>query len=197
MEDPVPQTKPPINRNQRDKTPRRSAEKTAPGSLDRRRHLQQNRHERDLKSRSTHSIKSPPRFDDFIQTCQNWCCNPHGSGDGIYFDNFHRRHERIDPQRYGSNPMLIEHQRLSSERGSHPDLYNVDCRYRHEPPIGCWCHMPPPPCCFMGDGRNYHWTPPFIKVLHIFNEINLAICNCSSIRTICFKFTKLYFREHI
>lgn len=173
MDDAVPQNKPPISRNQRDKTPRRSQERIAPGSLDRRRHLQQNRHERDQKSRSTHSIKSPPRFDDFNQTCQNWCCNPphnvvSGGDATIYYDNFHRRHERIDPQRYGSNPMLIEQQRLSSERGSHPDLYSVDCnRYRHEQFMGCWCHMPPPPppCCFMADNRNYHWTPPpFIKV---------------------------------
>lgn len=163
MEEQVPQTKPPINRSHRDKTPRRSVEKNAPGSLDRRRHHQQNRHERDQKSRSTHSIKSPPRFDEFSQPCQNWCCN---SNDTVYFDNFHRRHERFDPQRYGSNPMLMEHQRLSSERGSHPDLYNSDCtRYRHESPVGCWCHVPPPPpCCYMGDGRNYHWPPSFIKV---------------------------------
>ncbi|KAJ8972228.1 hypothetical protein NQ317_009282 [Molorchus minor] len=58
----IPVSKPPLNRPNRDKAPRR--EKTAPGSLDRRRH-HQHRQERDQKSRSTHVPKSPPRIDDF------------------------------------------------------------------------------------------------------------------------------------
>ncbi|XP_063908028.1 liprin-beta-2 isoform X3 [Zophobas morio] len=141
MEDSVPASKPPIGRS---KTPRR--DKTAPGSLDRRRHQRQ---ERDQKSRSTHVPKSPPRLDDFAP-CQNWCCNPH---ENFCYENFHRRHERMDPQRYGSSPMLMD-------RGSHPDLYGECNRCRHEQMMGC-CgyHVAPPPCCFYGD-RGYHWTAP-------------------------------------
>ncbi|RZC32175.1 liprin-beta-1, partial [Asbolus verrucosus] len=148
MEDSTPLAKPPIGRS---KTPRR--EKTAPGSLDRRRHhVSQSRQERDQKSRSTHVPKSPPRLDDFAP-CQNWCCNPH---ENVCFDNFHRRHERMDPQRYGSSPMLME-------RGSHPDIYGDCNRYRHEQMMGCCGYHIAPPCCFYGD-RGYHWTaPPYPK----------------------------------
>ncbi|XP_068907906.1 liprin-beta-2 isoform X3 [Tenebrio molitor] len=126
-------TKPPIGRSK----------KTAPGSLDRRRH--QTRQDRDQKSRSTHVPKSPPRLDDFAP-CQGWCCNPH---EGYCFDNFHRRHERMDPQRYGSSPMLME-------RGSHPDLYGECNRCRHEM-MGCCGYHVAPPCCYYGE-RGYHWT---------------------------------------
>lgn len=80
------QNKPPINRQSREKTHRRvQTEKSAPGSLDRRRHLHHNRLERDQRSRSSHVVKSPPRFEDFTppppphQPCQNWCCNSHGN----------------------------------------------------------------------------------------------------------------------
>lgn len=163
MEDQIPQTKPPLNRN-REKNPRKSSERNA-GSLDRRRVHHPPRHDRDLKSRSTLLMKSPsPRPDDFQgqyqnQTCQNWCCSPFPNGDTICYDNFHRRHERIDPQRYGSSPMLMEQRFL--DRGSHPDLF-TDCnRFRHEA-VGCFYHMPPPCCCY--DGRGYHWTPPLPKV---------------------------------
>ncbi|XP_018560888.1 liprin-beta-2 isoform X2 [Anoplophora glabripennis] len=147
----IPVSKPPLNRPLRDKAPRR--EKTAPGSLDRRRHPS-NRQERDQKSRSTHVPKSPPRIEDFMP-CQNWCCNPHE----FCFENFQRRHERLDPQRYGSNPMLEQHQHPRyMDRGSHPDIYGDCGRYRHEMQC-CAYHMAPPPCCFYGD-RSYHWTPP-------------------------------------
>ncbi|XP_008192368.1 liprin-beta-2 isoform X2 [Tribolium castaneum] len=129
--------KPPIGRS---RTPRR--DKPAPGSLDRRRHQ---RVERDQKSRSTHVPKSPPRLDDFAP-CQNWCCS-----ENYAFENFHRRHERMDPQRYGSSPMLMD-------RGSHPDLFGC----RHEM-MGCCGYHVAPPCCFYGE-RGYHWTPaPFQK----------------------------------
>ncbi|KAK9720956.1 SAM domain (Sterile alpha motif) [Popillia japonica] len=167
MEEQIPQTKPPINRaSSREKNQqRKSAEKGgAPGSLDRRRHHVQNRHERDQKSRSSHVIKSPPRFDDYLPpNCQSWCCNPHAEPPPppVCYENFHRRHERIDPQRYGSSPMLMEHRFM--ERGSHSDIYS-DCgsRYRYDAPsVGCCSsyHMAPP-CCFFGESRNYHWTPP-------------------------------------
>lgn len=129
--------KPPIGRSK----------KPAPGSLDRRRHQRQ---ERDQKSRSTHVPKSPPRLDDFAP-CTNWCCSEN------YFENFHRRHERIDPQRYGSSPMLMD-------RGSHPDLYGC----RHEM-MGCCGYHVPPPCCFYGD-RGYRWTPPPAPFPKVFDE---------------------------
>lgn len=177
----MPQTKPPISRSSsREKTQlqlqqnRKSTEKNAPGSLDRRRHHVPNRHERDQKSRSSHVIKSPPRFDDYTSNCQAWCCNPHMEPPpplppAVCYENFHRRHERMDPQRYGSSPMLMEH-RYGAERGSHSDIYS-ECggRYRYEAPsVGCCSsyHLAPP-CCFFGDSRNYHWTaPPFLnKVL--------------------------------
>lgn len=155
----LPITKPPINRLIRDKTPRR--EKAAPGSLDRRRNHYPNRQERDQKSRSTHVLKSPPRLEDYT-ACQNYCCsNPH---DGFAYENFHRRHERLDPLRYGSSPLLIEQQRFG-DRGSHPDIYGDCSRYRHE--IGCCSyHMAPPCCCYTE--RNYRWTPPpYTKVVKI------------------------------
>ncbi|KAJ8950861.1 hypothetical protein NQ318_011157, partial [Aromia moschata] len=158
MEEPseqLPLSKPPLNRPlaRQEKTPRR--EKTAPGSLDRRRHHHhQHRQERDQKARSTHVPKSPPRIDDFAPPCQNWCCNPHE----FCFENFQRRHERLDPLRYGSNPMLEQHQRFGSDRGSHPDIFG-ECRYRHEVQC-CSYHMAPPPPCFCYGDRGYHWTPP-------------------------------------
>lgn len=132
----TPSTKPPIGRTK----------KSAPGSLDRRRHTA-NRHDRDQKSRSTHVPKSPPKLDDF-SPCQNWCCNPH---DNFFYENFHRRHERIDPHRYGSSPMLMG--------GSHQDIYG-DCggRYRHEM-MGCCGYHIPNPCCYYGE-RGGHWMPP-------------------------------------
>lgn len=152
MEETAPVAKPPPGPT-RSKTPRK--EKTAPGSLDRRR-PQNSRQERDLKSRSTHALKSPPRLDDFAP-CQNWCCSPHDNGLNPCLENFHRRHERMDPQRYGSSPMLME------QRGSHPDIYG-DCRYRHEQMMGCCAYHVAPPCCFYGD-RGYHWAPPpYLKV---------------------------------
>ncbi|XP_074037657.1 liprin-beta 1 isoform X2 [Leptinotarsa decemlineata] len=153
--DQIPVTKPPLNRPLRDKTPRK--EKGAPGSLDRRRQHHQNRHERDQKSRSSHILKSPPRLDDFAGPgCQNWCCNPHD----YCYENFQRRHERLDPQRYGSNPMLEQHphQRFV-DRGSHPDIYGDYNRLRHEMQCCSYHAVPPPACCFYGD-RSYHWTPP-------------------------------------
>lgn len=167
MEEQIPQNKPPINRStsrEKNQLQRKSGEKGAPGSLDRRRHHVQNRHERDQKSRSSHVIKSPPRFDDYLTSnCQSWCCNPHAEPPPppICYENFHRRHERIDPQRYGSSPMLMDHRFI--ERGSHSDIYS-ECggRYRYETPsVGCCSsyHMAPP-CCFFGESRNYHWTPP-------------------------------------
>lgn len=80
------QNKPPINRQPREKTPRRvQNEKSGPGSLDRRKHLHYNRLERDQRSRSSHVVKSPSRFEDFTspppphQPCQNWCCNSLGN----------------------------------------------------------------------------------------------------------------------
>ncbi|XP_056632036.1 uncharacterized protein LOC130442070 isoform X2 [Diorhabda sublineata] len=150
----IPSTKPPLNRTVREKTPRK--EKTTE-SLDRRK-IHQNRIERDQKSRS-HILKSPPRLDDFTGGgCQSWCCNPHE----FCYDNFQRRHERQDPQRYGSNPTLErnQHHQRFIERGSHPDIYSDFGRFRHELQC-CSYHMAPiiPPCCFYGD-RTHHWTPP-------------------------------------
>lgn len=143
--------RPPINRQVRDRTPRRHSEKSAPGSLDRRRHHHQNRYERDQKSRSSHVPKTEK---DLYNTCQNWCCNP----EPVCYENFNRRHERIDPQRYGSSSMLLEQQRYEfMGHGSHPDLY-TDYRYRHD--MGCCAYHAPPPCCRCGDVRNYHWSPP-------------------------------------
>ncbi|XP_045479062.1 liprin-beta-1 isoform X3 [Harmonia axyridis] len=139
-------TKPPINRNTtREKSHRKDK---APGSLDRRRHHGTNRQERDQKSRSTH-LKSPCRSEEF-QPCQSYCCVP---AEGFGFDPFHRRHERSDPQKYGSNPMLLE------QRGSHPDIYGDMNRCRHDVMGCCSYHMAPPPCYFYGD-RGYRWTPP-------------------------------------
>ncbi|XP_044747853.1 uncharacterized protein LOC123309066 isoform X3 [Coccinella septempunctata] len=139
-------TKPPINRgNAREKTSRKDR---APGSLDRRRHHNQNRQDRDQKSRSTH-VNSPCRPEEF-QPCQSWCCSPQ---DSPSFDHFHRRHERSDPQKYGSNPMLLD------QRGSHPDIYGDMNRCRHDMMGCCSYHMAPPPCYFYGD-RGYRWTPP-------------------------------------
>ncbi|XP_060532561.1 liprin-beta-2-like isoform X2 [Cylas formicarius] len=146
--------KPPLSRAVRERTPRRNndVKSGGPGSLDRRRHSHK-REERDQKSKSQH-VQSPPRLDDY----QNggYCYPPaYGLHDGC-FENFHRRHERLDPQRYGSTPMLLDH-RLS-ERGSHPDIYGDCTRLRHE--ISCCSyHLGPPPCCCFGD-RGYHWTPP-------------------------------------
>ncbi|XP_072398611.1 liprin-beta-2 isoform X2 [Diabrotica undecimpunctata] len=152
--EPIPSTKPPLNRPVREKTPRK--DKPTTESLDRRK-MHQNRAERDHKSRS-HILKSPPRLDDFTGGgCQSWCCNPHE----FCFDGFQRRHERLDPQRYGSNPTLErnQHQRFA-ERGSHPDIYGDFGRYRHEMQC-CSYHMAPivPPCCYYGE-RSHHWAPP-------------------------------------
>ncbi|KAG5883909.1 hypothetical protein JTB14_032133 [Gonioctena quinquepunctata] len=155
--DQIPVTKPPLHKPAREKTSRK--DKAAPGSLDRRRQHHQSRQERDQKSRSSHILKSPPRLDDFTGSgCQNWCCNPHE----YCYENFQRRHERLDPQRYGSNPMLEQHQhaRFVVDRGSHPDIYGDFNRYRHEMQQCCSYHATPPPCCFYGGDRNYHWTPP-------------------------------------
>lgn len=153
--EPPPSSKPPLSRAvPRDKPSR--TDKTAPGSLDRRRH-HQNRVERDQKSRSSHVLKSPPRLEDFT-TCQNWCCSPHDYG----FDHFPRRHERLDPQRYGSNPILEQHQRFI-DRGSHSDIYSDCGRYRHEYQC-CSYHMYPPPCCFNGDRSYHYFQPPCLKV---------------------------------
>lgn len=155
-----PSSRPPINRQIRDRTPRRHSSEKAPGSLDRRRHHHQNRHERDQKSKSSHVPKTVSKNDDMYHYngCQNWCCNP--NMDPICYENFNRRHERIDPQRYGSSSMLLEQQRYEYGigHGSHPDLYS-DYRYRHEP-IGCCAYHAPPPCCRCGDARSYHWSPP-------------------------------------
>ncbi|XP_031341402.1 uncharacterized protein LOC116169452 isoform X2 [Photinus pyralis] len=161
MDQQLPQTKPPINRSLRERSSRRSSEReraAAPGSLDRRRH-HQNRQERDQKARSSHILKSPPKCDDYAstQSCQNWCCNPHPN-EQYCFDNFHRRHERVDPQRYGSSPMLMDQRFV--DRGSHPDLYNEFGRFRHEQPYGCCSYHTAPPCCFFSDARSYHWPPP-------------------------------------
>lgn len=68
-------------------------------------------------------------------------------------ENFHRRHERIDPQRYGSSPMLMD------RGGSHPDLYGDCGRFRHDNPYGYSFHGPPP-CCFFSDMHNHYWNPP-------------------------------------
>ncbi|CAG9762448.1 unnamed protein product [Ceutorhynchus assimilis] len=161
--------KPPISRSLRDKTPRKSGSDrsgpSAPGSLDRRRHHTLKREERDQKSRSSH-VKSPPRLDDFQSNLgnnnnQNGYCCPPGCGpyDG-YFESFHRRHERSDPQRYGSSPMLMEHrEHRFAERGSHPDIYGDCSRYRHDMSSCCSYHLGPPPCCYYGSERGYHWTP--------------------------------------
>lgn len=158
-----PQSRPPINRQVRERTPRRhTSEKIAPGSLDRRRHHHQNRYERDQKSRSSHVPKSTKSDDTHYYNghngCQNWCCNP--NMDPICYENFNRRHERFDPQRYGSSTMLLEQQRFDYGigHGSHPDIYS-DCRYRHET-MSCCAYHAPPPCCRCGDVRNYHWSPP-------------------------------------
>lgn len=170
--------KPPINRQIRDRTPRRHAtDKMAPGSLDRRRHNHQNRHDRDQKSKSTHVPKSPSRTEEnHFTTCQNWCCNPHATEPT--FENFHRRHERIDPQRYGSSSMLLDQARHEyyGNHGSHSDIYAEYNRYRHEP-IGCCAyHAPPPPsCCRYTDARNYHWTPP--GKVHRDADIQIMFCN--------------------
>lgn len=57
--------------------------------------------------------------------------------------------------------MLMEHR--YSDRGSHPDIYGDCSRYRHEMSC-CAYHVAPPPCCFYGEGRGYHWAPPYSKV---------------------------------
>ncbi|XP_066252512.1 liprin-beta-2-like isoform X2 [Euwallacea similis] len=165
-QDHPPLSKPPISRSLRDKTPKRSAERggpSAPGSLDRRRHGHLKREERDQKSRSSH-VKSPPRLEDFQPNLTNtnyqngYCCPPAYEG---YFESFHRRHERSDPQRYGSSPMLMEHRdHRFSDRGSHPDIYGDCSRFRHEMSC-CAYHLAPPPCCYYGGERGgYHCTPP-------------------------------------
>lgn len=167
-----PQSKPPINRTVRDKTPRRSAERSAPGSLDRRRQHNHNRHERDQKSRSTHILKSPSKIDDYMtQSCQNWCCNPHAN-EQYCLDNFHRRHEHVDPQRYGSSPMLMEQRYV--EKGSYADIYNDCNRFRHEQPYGCCTYHSAPPCCFFSDARNFHWTPPSYTMNKVKEDQNVA-----------------------
>lgn len=178
-----PISKPPINRQLRERLPRRhNSDKMAPGSLDRRRpHHHHNRIDRDQKSKSTHVPKSPSRDNDVnhYTPCQNWCCNPHAVDPVTAFENFHRRHERMDPQRYGSSSMLMERERNERERnerersrerdqrhefyhGSHPDLYS-DYRYRPAlgpEPMGCCMYHTAPPYCRCGDNRNYRWTPP-------------------------------------
>lgn len=133
-------------------------DKTAPGSLDRRRH-QQSRVERDQKSRSSHVLKSPPRLENFT-TCQNWCC----SGQDYCSDNFERRHERLDSQRYCSNPILEQHQHQRfMDKGSYPDMYSDYGRFRHDYQC-CSYHMCPPPCCFNGNRSYYYFQPPYLKV---------------------------------
>ncbi|KAL1489665.1 hypothetical protein ABEB36_013607 [Hypothenemus hampei] len=157
--DQQPVTKPPIARSVRDKTPRRGLGPSAPGSLDRRRHNHLKREERDQKSRSSH-VKSPPKLDDFqpsLSQFQNgYCCSPYEG----YFESFNRRHERSDPQRYGSSPMLMEHRdHRYADRGSHPDIFGDCSRFRHD--MCCAYHLGPPPCCFYGGDRGgFHWTPP-------------------------------------
>lgn len=150
-------SKPPVCRTaSRDKPPPR--DKPAPGSLDRRRHHHHTRMERDQKSRSSYILKSPPRLDDF--TCQNRCICMYD----FCFDHYQRRHDQTDPQRYGSNPVLEQHQHQGfMDRGSHPDIYNNYGRYRHDYQC-CSYQMGPLPCCFTGD-RNYHYfQAPYFKV---------------------------------
>ena len=177
----MPQSKPPISRpntKDRDKCQRKTSEKaSAPGSLDRRRHHHaQSRHERDMKSRSSHVIKSPPRLDDYMTaSCQGWCCD--STPAPCYENFFHRRHERADPQRYGSSPMLVDQQRCC-DRGSHSDIFG-ECggpRYRHEgppPPAVACCsyHVSmPSPCYYYPEMRGYHWTPPQPFLTKVFDQ---------------------------
>ncbi|XP_018332602.1 liprin-beta-2 isoform X2 [Agrilus planipennis] len=162
MEDQLPHTKPPINRlpPSRERTPRRSAEKSAPGSLDRRRRSHGKGEKEKERPRSTHILKSPPRLEDFYPSsgCQNWCCNPHAT-EPYCFKNFHRRHERFDPQKYGSNPMLME-QRCIDRGGSHPDLYGDCGKCRHDNFYDCCSYHTMSSCCMFGD-RNFHWMPNY------------------------------------
>ncbi|CAH1983394.1 unnamed protein product [Acanthoscelides obtectus] len=150
------------------------------GSLDRRRQHHQNRQERDQRSRSgSHVIHvpttPPPRLEDFTR-CQGWCCNSQGNNQHDWLC-FQKRHERLDPQRYGSNPALEHHRqpsRYSDYTGSHPDIYSDfsngngianHFNRHHEMSPCCPFHVPPPPCyCFdmpphRGGGFNC-WTPP-------------------------------------
>lgn len=149
--------RPPLGKSiSREKPLRR--DKTAPGSLDRRRH-HSNRAERDQKSKSTNLLKSPPRLEDFT-TCQNWCCSPHD----FCFEHFRKRHERLDPQKYGSNPILEQRPYQNCMAGgSHPDIYNEYGRYRHD--YQCYSfQMGPPPYCFNADRTCHYFQAPYLKV---------------------------------
>ncbi|VEN35336.1 unnamed protein product, partial [Callosobruchus maculatus] len=163
-----------------DKSARSSTLDRPGGSLDRRRQHHQNRQERDQRSRSSSHVihvptTPPPRLEDFTR-CQGWCCNPQGNNQHDWCC-FQKRHERLDPQRYGSNPALEHHRqpsRFSDYTGSHPDIYSdfsngngvTNHFNRHHEMAGC-CpfHVPPPPCyCFEmpphRGGSFKCWTPP-------------------------------------
>lgn len=154
MEEQPPQTKPPICRSTRNKTPKR--EKSAPGSLDRRHG--RTRQDREQKSRSMHVSKYPPKLDDYL--CQNLCCYCHNQQ--YCFKSTHGRHDCPDLQRYGGG-FMTEH-RYGSE--SQPDIRSDCNKSRHDLPYTDCCSYHPPPFCFLGDNRNYHWQKPYFpKVL--------------------------------
>nr|CAI5829735.1 unnamed protein product [Callosobruchus analis] len=163
-----------------DKSARSSTLDRPGGSLDRRRQHHQNRQERDQRSRSSSHVihvptTPPPRLEDFTR-CQGWCCNPQGNNQHDWCC-FQKRHERLDPQRYGSNPALEHHRqppRFSDYTGSHPDICSDfsngngitnHFNRHHEMTACCPFHVPPPPCyCFEMPphrGGNFKcWTPP-------------------------------------
>lgn len=154
-----PQTKPPIYRSTRNKTPKR--EKSAPGSLDRR--PCRTRQDREQKSRSMHVPKYPPKLDDYMYQNQNWCCYCHSPQS--CFKSAHGRHDCADLQRYGGSCTLTE-QRHGSE--SQQDIRSDCSKSRHDLAYADCCSYHPPPFCFLGDNRNYHWPKPYFpKVLYV------------------------------
>ncbi|CAG9860942.1 unnamed protein product [Phyllotreta striolata] len=158
-----PQAEPPVMEDLGKPPPRPKKEKPEAESLDRRR-KPRNRCERDQKARSSHVMRKtppPPRLpEDYASSTagggctRSWCWNPHE----FCCDGFQRRHERSDPLRYGSNPVLErEHHQRYWDPGSHPDIYGDAGRFLHD----CSCHMAPviPPCFYYND-RNYRWKLP-------------------------------------
>lgn len=114
-----------------------------------------------------------------------------------YFGSFHRRHERLDQQRYGSSPMLME-QRCGSERGSHPDIYGDCGRFRHEmSPVGCCSYHMPPPCCFFSDNRGYHWPPSYSPKVVIAEKTNFSVVKATNYNILYLQYFFTKFILHI
>ncbi|XP_039445619.1 liprin-beta-1 isoform X6 [Culex pipiens pallens] len=122
------------------------------GSLDRRRHLGATRHERDSKSRSTHSLKEKSSSSEFKQDSQSSTLSLSSKGKGSS-----RRggtHGKSSDERFWNYDEVQQDSgscnNYNSSGSSHQNNANVNAR-GHSP--GIWEPPPPPPIS--------HWDPHY------------------------------------